>query len=64
MKTPKMPKQSAPAPAPPPPTIDEAAQNAEQADRLRSRRGRLANIYGSRMGGGSYTASQKQLVGQ
>ena len=31
MKPPKMPKQSAPAPAPPPPTIDEAAQNAEQA---------------------------------
>ena len=64
MKTPRMPKQQPVAPAPPPPTIDEAAQNTEAADRARRRRGRLANVFASRMGGGGYTASSPTLGGQ
>lgn len=66
MKTPKIPKQQTPAPAPPPPTIDQAQVNADQADRLRRRRGRLATIFaGKRTGGGAApTAAPSTLTGQ
>ncbi len=64
MNTPKPTKQQTVAPAPPPPTIDEAAQNAEMADRARMRRGRLANLFASQRGGGGYTASATTLGGK
>jgi Mrp family chromosome partitioning ATPase len=35
----------APKPPPPPPTIDEAARTIQQTDRLRRRRGVMANVY-------------------
>lgn len=63
MKTPKIPKQSAPAPPPPPPSIDEAAKNAEEADRLRRRKGRLAGVLSNRMRA-ERTAGGKSLTGQ
>lgn len=68
MKAPKMPKApTPPAPPPPPPTIDEAARNSEEADKLRRRRGRLATIFAGRRGmagGGTATVSNKTLTGQ
>lgn len=62
MRSPKIPKQPTPQPTPPPPTIDEAARNAEENDRARRRRGRLANIIAR--GGGNATVAQKTLTGQ
>lgn len=61
MRTPKIPKQPTPTPTPPPPTIDEAARSAEENDRARRRRGRLANIFSR---GGSASVAQKKLTGQ
>lgn len=64
MKTPKVPKQPTPPPAPPPPpTIDEAARDSEEADKLRRRKGRLATIFAGMKGGGA-PVSQKSLTGQ
>lgn len=36
---------------PAPPTLDDAAKNRDQQDRLRRRRGVLANIFGGATGG-------------
>ncbi|MBP6748417.1 MAG: hypothetical protein KA144_02155 [Xanthomonadaceae bacterium] len=65
MRTPKIPAQRTPEPAPPPPTIDQAQVNADQADRLRRRRGRLATIFAGKSGGGSApTAGTNTMTGQ
>lgn len=64
MNTPKPVKPPTPPPAPPPPpTIDEAARNSEEADRLRRRKGRLATIFAGQRGGAAPVA-QKSLTGQ
>lgn len=64
MKTPKIPKAPAPPPAPPPPpTIDEAARESEEADKLRRRKGRLASVFAGRQGGAA-PVSQKSLTGE
>lgn len=64
MKTPKIPKSPAPPPAPPPPpTVDQAARDSEEADKLRRRKGRLATIFAGMQGGATPT-SQKSLTGQ
>jgi hypothetical protein len=52
--TPKMPDVEIPAA----PTIDDAQRNRDQQDRLRRRRGVLANIYA---GGGATTGSSSTL---
>lgn len=65
MKTPKAPKQPTPPPAaPPPPTVDEAARNAEEADRMRRRKGRLATIFAGALKKTGTEVSQKSLTGQ
>ena len=62
MKTPKVPKQQTPQPAPPPPTIDEAQRNADEADKLRRRKGRLATVFAGQRGGATAVAT-KTLTG-
>lgn len=64
MKAPKIPKSPTPPPAPPPPpTIDEAARQSEESDKLRRRKGRLATIFAGQRGGATPVA-QKSLTGQ
>lgn len=46
------------------PTIDQAAQNLQESDRIRRRRGVLANIYGGGSDGSSASVGTKQLLGQ
>ena len=46
-----------------PPTIDTAAQNRAAMDRIRMRRGVLANIYGG-SGGAAPSVGAKSLMGQ
>lgn len=57
---------SAPAsPTPTEPTIDEAAKNRDALDRLRRRRGVMANIFGGGdSGASSPTVGTKALLGQ
>lgn len=56
---PKLPKP------PQTPTIDEAAQQTQESDRIRRRRGVLANLYGGTASGASSpTVATKQLLGQ
>ena len=57
---PKMPSLAGNAP----PTIDQAKQAQQQADRLKARRGVLANIYGGALGGGAPSVGVKTLLGQ
>ena len=68
MKAPKIPKAPAPPAAPPPPpTIDAAARAAEDADKLRRRKGRLATIFAGvrqRVNGASVETVKKTLTGQ
>lgn len=65
MKAPKPPKVVIPAPPPPPPTIDEAARDAEEADKLRRRKGRLATIFAGKMKNlAAPQTTQKTLTGQ
>lgn len=46
-----------------PANIDDAATRQQESDRLRRRRGVLANIYGG-ASGGQPTVATKQLLGQ
>lgn len=67
MKSPKIPAQPTPPPPPaPPPTIDEAARSADEADKLRRRKGRLATVFAGRQpdGGGQVQVGTKSLTGQ
>ncbi|MES1993151.1 MAG: hypothetical protein V4457_05995 [Pseudomonadota bacterium] len=58
----KMPNVNLPA-APGVPQTDQAAQNLQQLDRIRARKGVLANLYGGANGGAAPTTGQKQLLG-
>lgn len=51
-----------PAPVPPP-TIDQASVNAEQADRVRRRQGRLSTLLSPDVPDASASVAQKQLLG-
>lgn len=67
MKSPKIPKSPTPPPAPPPPpTIDQAARDSEEADKLRRRKGRLATVFAGRRAdqGGATPTATKALTGQ
>lgn len=66
---PKPPKPTivqAPAPIAPPaaPTIDQAAQNAEDELRRKRRKGRGAYVFGGKAPPGPIAAGTKTLVGQ
>lgn len=47
----------------PPPTIDEAQRNRQDQDRLRRRRGVLANIYGGGSGSAAPSVGKATLGG-
>jgi len=49
---------------PPPPTIDEANKNRDITDRLRRRRGVLANIFGGATASSAPAVGTKTLLGQ
>ncbi len=58
-------KQQQPA-APPPaePNIDEAMKNRDELDRVRRRRGVLANIFGGATSSGAPSVAVKRLLGE
>lgn len=61
----RRPKTPTPEPAPPPPpTINEATASAENADKLKRRRGRLATLYAGRSPALSPPAAGKTMTGQ
>ena len=60
---PKMPKMPEPKEPTPPPSIDEAKANADQANRLRKRKGRKDYIFAGRNDGASNVGTKK-LTGE
>lgn len=62
-KMPKAPKQQPMPTETPTPTVDQAAQRAEEANRLRRRKGRQQFMV-SRQGGVAPTVATKTLTGQ
>lgn len=47
-----------------PPLIDDTQRSRDISDRLRRRRGVLANIFGGASGGGQVTVGTKRLTGE
>lgn len=61
---PKAPKIAAPVPVPGPPTIDVAAQAAEQDLRMHRRRGRSGYVFGGAGMPAPVNSGTKTLTGQ
>lgn len=61
---PKIPAAPTPVAPPPAPTIDVAAQAAEDANRLRRRRGRASYIFGGKAAPAPVMTGTKTLTGQ
>lgn len=60
----KQPKAPAAQPIPDPPSIDDAAKARGQADRIKRRKGTLANIFGGSLeSASSPSVGTKQLLG-
>ncbi|MDB5471990.1 MAG: hypothetical protein JWR84_3550 [Caulobacter sp.] len=57
------PDMKPPRPTPPPPTINDARKRAEEADRLRQRRGRSATFLSNALGRSEGGVATKVLMG-
>jgi hypothetical protein len=56
--------QAQPIEKPAEPTIDDAAANRSEIDRIRRRRGVLSNIFGGASSSGSPSVAVKRLLGE